>query len=75
MLITCTYLNINICTFLTYFEDHVNLVFFRFRESLFALNQTDSLPISKLNIYVRKFGSLGDMNTLVYIVGEQYQTK
>ena len=40
----------------------INLVFLRFRESLFALNQID---ISKFNISERYFRSLCGMNTLV----------
>ena len=59
-----TYLNIKNCTFLSWFEDH-KLVLLRFRESLFALNQIDSLSVSKFNISKRQFGALCDMNTLV----------
>ena len=43
----------------------INLVFLRCRESLFALNQIDSLSISKFNLSERQFRSLCDMNTLV----------
>ena len=48
---------------LSWFKDHkINLVFLRFRESFFALNQID---ISKFNISERYFRSLCGMNTLV----------
>ena len=57
-------LNVTNCTVLCWFEDH-KLVLLRFRESLFALNQIDSLSISKFNISKRQFGSLCDMNKLV----------
>ena len=46
-------------------QDH-NLAFFRLRESLLVC-RFDSLPISKYDISVRKFGSFCDMSTLVLL--------
>ena len=53
IVIIYTYLNITNCTFLSWFKDQKFSFFLRFRESLLALNQIDSLSISKFNISER----------------------